>query len=565
VLGALVVLILSAFLIVNQPAYAQLPVDIAGPRIGPPNQPQLTTTDTPTSTPTNTPDPCAPVWSVVPSPNVGSIDFLYAVGIISANNIWAVGTYYDPPGSGFYYALAEHWDGSQWTIIPTPAFPFPYRSELRGVATVSTNDVWAVGHIYGGLNHTMYQLVEHWDGTSWNVATGGGREGELYGAAARSANDVWAVGTNILHWDGSGWSAFSGNAGQLYGVVPISTVDVWAVGNYSPGGGTVQTLVEHWDGISWTVVPSPNVGTSTNRLTGVAGASANDVWAVGYYLTGGTPQTLVEHWDGISWTVVSSPDVGTNTNQLNGVTAASANDVWAVGMIINPGSTYRTLVEHWDGSVWTVVPSPGAGSLNGVAALSANDAWAVGYIYFGGQTLAEHYASPCAPTATSTPTMTPSPIIVGHVTWQGRPLQPAALQQLPITLTLKSAAGETDYPIQNSDASGFFTDSVTGLPSGLYLWRVDGPKYLASSGTVTITGAWTTSVEAGLMRAGDCNDDNVVNSMDFTILKSTFGKSNGQPGYDGRADFTGDTVVNSLDFSLLKGNFGQAGAPPIGP
>ena len=54
--------------------------------------------------------------------------------------------------------------------------------------------------------------------------------------------------------------------------------------------------------------------------------------------------------------------------------------------------------------------------------------------------------------------------------------------------------------------------------------------------------------------------DNVVGSQDFSTLKSTFGKSSGQPGYDDRADFNRDGVVSSAYFSLLKGNFGQGGA-----
>ena len=63
------------------------------------------------------------------------------------------------------------------------------------------------------------------------------------------------------------------------------------------------------------------------------------------------------------------------------------------------------------------------------------------------------------------------------------------------------------------------------------------------------------------LRAGDCTSDNVVGGQDFSTLKNTFGKSSGQPGYDGRADFNRDDVVNSGDFSLLKGNFGQGGTP----
>jgi dockerin type I repeat protein len=178
-------------------------------------------------------------------------------------------------------------------------------------------------------------------------------------------------------------------------------------------------------------------------------------------------------------------------------------------------------------------------------------------------------------TATFTPTPSAAVIVVGHVTWQGRPAQPNAAQQLPITLTVRSGALEINYPQQSTDASGFFTVSVP-LPFTTYTYRVKGPNdtpntnttpgFLANSGTFPTSGAGGVSqVEMGLMRAGDANNDNVVNVQDFNIVKSTFGKSVGQPGYDGRADFNGDNVVNISDFNLLHANFGTAGAPPIRP
>lgn len=163
--------------------------------------------------------------------------------------------------------------------------------------------------------------------------------------------------------------------------------------------------------------------------------------------------------------------------------------------------------------------------------------------------------------AASTPT--PGPIIVGHVVWQGRLNQPNNLQRLPITLTLKSATTEINYPTQNTDASGFFTVTQGSVPDGSYVWRVKGPKYLASIGAVYLSGNSSTPLEIGLMRAGDANNDNVVNALDFNVLRGTFGKTFGQPGYDDRADFNGDLVVNAGDFNLLRGNFGLGGPPPI--
>lgn len=153
--------------------------------------------------------------------------------------------------------------------------------------------------------------------------------------------------------------------------------------------------------------------------------------------------------------------------------------------------------------------------------------------------------------------------LTGHVTWQGRPAQPNALQQLPISLTLKLGATEVNFTSQTTSAGGAFTVPVQTLPSGTYEWRVKGPKFLANSGSVQLSGSPITSVEMGLMRTGDATNDNAVNVADFNIVKVSFGKGIGDPGYDDRADFNGDQAVNVTDFNLLKVTFGQGGSPPI--
>src|SRR5207302_445453 len=159
-------------------------------------------------------------------------------------------------------------------------------------------------------------------------------------------------------------------------------------------------LTEHWNGTSWSVVSSPNQGTSDNVLDSVAVASSNDVWAIGYYYNGTATayQTLTEHWNGTSWSVVSSPNQGTN-DRLQSVAAVSADGAWDVGPYVNT-SVDQTLTEHWNGTAWSVVSSSNQGSSNNllisVAAVSSNDVWAVGYYYNGSvwQTLVERY-NPC--------------------------------------------------------------------------------------------------------------------------------------------------------------------------
>ena len=82
----------------------------------------------------------------------------------------------------------------------------------------------------------------------------------------------------------------------------VADDDVWSVGR----SGRL-TLTEHWDGTSWTVVPSPNGNPNppagirfANWLAGASALSTNDVWAVGYFFENDAvrQRTLILHWDG---------------------------------------------------------------------------------------------------------------------------------------------------------------------------------------------------------------------------------------------------------------------------
>ena len=95
-----------------------------------------------------------------------------------------------------------------------------------------------------------------------------------------------------------------------------------------------RTLIEHWNGTAWSVVPSPDPddsGYSDDFLTAVGALSPSAIWAVGDYESRGRTKTLIVHWNGTTWNQVASPSPGSADNQLDGVWAVSANDVWAVG------------------------------------------------------------------------------------------------------------------------------------------------------------------------------------------------------------------------------------------
>ena len=168
-------------------------------------------------------------------------------------------------------------------FVTSPNVP---NAGLNATAEVASNDVWAVGSSINSSTNLLTPLAEHFNGTSWSVVPTAtlpsGTAGQLKSVVAVASNNVWAVGDNtgplVEHWDGTKWSIVStpsvAAAGTLNAVTATSATDVWAVGQ---AGG--HNLIEHFNGTSWSVVPSPIPRNS--HLSGVSGTSSSDVWAVG--------------------------------------------------------------------------------------------------------------------------------------------------------------------------------------------------------------------------------------------------------------------------------------------
>jgi hypothetical protein len=348
------------------------------------------------------------VSSAAPRSGSGFAAELSGVSALTSSNVWAAGDYFpDPSDIGDYKTVTEHLHGSAWSKVNSPS-PSSYKAQLSGVAAVSASNVWAVGE-YNARNGNDYTLIEHWSGSGWKIvkSPNPARFGNaLIGVSAVSANNIWAVGydgipsTLVVHWNGHSWSKVgSPSPGGYYGSV-LSAVsarapnDVWAVGYYYAAGAGPRTLVEHWNGHSWSHVPSSNPSKTDDELTGVSAVGPNDVWAVGYETTASGDQTLIEHWNGGTWSKVPSLNP-TSNSELAAVSGVSASDAWAVGA--TGVSSLRTLIARWNGGTWSKVKSPNPSSrgdqLLGVDARSSTDVWAVGYYVTssGHSTLIEHW------------------------------------------------------------------------------------------------------------------------------------------------------------------------------
>jgi hypothetical protein len=248
----------------------------------------------------------------------------------SPSDIWAVGHNsilgYD---NGLNHTYTMHWNGQPWAHIPSPTI-LGSNSDLNAVTALTSDDVWVVGY---QQKIQQRPLIEHWNGKQWRI-----------------------IANPILH-------TVVQNA-TLTSVTAIAHNNVWVAGNYnqscvpSLSRCVSSAFVAHWNGNCWknvTLFPS-------GALNAISARTSGDVWAVGHDPTSvcinGTDclsVTFTEHWDGGTWTHIPSPTphysgLGEN-GYLLAVRAFSLGDVWAIGHAVPPGNVF---LEHWDGQTWQI-------------------------------------------------------------------------------------------------------------------------------------------------------------------------------------------------------------------
>ena len=304
-------------------------------------------------------------WAIVPSPNVGAgaslSSSINAVSCTSSINCVAVGV----DGSS---TLIESWNGTSWSVVPSPN---PGNNGvLRSVHCISAASCVAVGDALNS-NNVDLTLIESWNGTSWSVVpspNAGNYYNYLEGVYCTSAANCVTVGYSssgvlVESWNGASWSISSVPSqgtytNDLYSVYCTSSTYCVAVGTYYDVSASAnQTVIDSWNGSTWSIAPSPNVGNSSNYLSSVYCTTSVYCVAVGF----GTSGPLVESWNGTSWSVVSSTYQVAN-GSFSSVYCTSSISCIAVGNLANFS---LSLIETWNGTSWSLLTSPNVtGSYN---------------------------------------------------------------------------------------------------------------------------------------------------------------------------------------------------------
>ena len=365
-------------------------------------------------------------WSIqrTPNPAGASYSVLSGVSCSSRTACTAVGHFTNRVGAGV--TLAERWNGSSWSIQRSPNPAGATASLLFGVSCASRTACTAVGSVTNRAGTTV-PLAERWNGIRWSIQptpkpTGAKGYGVSYlggvscasprscAAVGHSGNSAGTAGVPLAErWNGIRWSIQQtpqpahATVGFLSGVSCSSLRYCTTTGFFINGAGVGVTLAERWNGTKWTIQRTPNPAAWTYvQLVDVSCPSQRSCTAAGFFsIVTGIEVMLAEGWNGTSWTIQRTLyPAGATGVQFAGVSCASPSSCTAVGFFGNAAGFDVMLVERWDGTSWTIQPTPypaGAtsNSLGAVSCTSTTACTAVGGFVNGagtGVTLAERYS-----------------------------------------------------------------------------------------------------------------------------------------------------------------------------
>jgi hypothetical protein len=354
-------------------------------------------------------------WSIQPSPTPAGTTSagLFSVSCLSDGTCQAVGNFIGPKG---YEPLAESFDGSTWSIESAPAVA--KNSYLTGVSCVSDTWCMAVGQSLSAESVDR-ALTEVWNGSAWSVVptplpAGTGGSAGLIDVSCTAETLCLAVGAYAgsgvnsqdkplaERWNGSAWKLVSSvpnphaeNGSDIEAVSCTTDLHCEAGADYDYADVAQSIYALGYDGTSWISQKQPNPGdNSFDSDNAVSCTSKTDCISVGSLTNIGGNKVLVEAYHGSSWSreKMAAPP-GAATSELNGVSCIASESCVAVGDWSTSDNEIPEvpLAESSGGSTWTMgtTPSPEGAeltSLEAVSCVAGGGCTAVGNYYNGTST-----------------------------------------------------------------------------------------------------------------------------------------------------------------------------------
>ncbi len=283
--------------------------------------------------------------------------------------------------SGGNRPLVETWNGHTWRIEKVPIPPATADGNLSSVGCVPSACMAVGGFSNKSGNDRI--MTEWWDGSSWTLGLPPRprtmEDPSLAAVSCTSDTQCIAVGQYsfelgfgslitplILRWDGTQWRLDpSGRLGRaqdtmLNGIDCVSNQMCMTVGSQRMARATYRSVAEVRRGGRWIVVPTDDPRhTPDADLVSVDCTSATSCVGVGYAVANTGPVPLVAWWDGSRWTMGAAPDVpGADGSALSDVSCTAPDACIAAGNFRHDSPAEHAFTASWDGSRWTVEPSP---------------------------------------------------------------------------------------------------------------------------------------------------------------------------------------------------------------
>jgi hypothetical protein len=242
----------------------------------------------------------------VPNPAGGGAIGLYGVSCVSSTACMAVGSYVNSTGE-IQYGLAESWNGTSWTAMPTASEPNDQAAALNGVSCSAASSCMAFGNYFASTGGSTILLAESWNGSTW---------------------------TNTPFKQPTGKYAYN-----LYGV-SCPTTTVCTITGYGVGkDAAVKGVAERWDGSTWSVLSVPQD----------VGFGAVSCPTTGYCIAAGGPSASSATPGAESWTSAGgwTPDA---LAPVTDATSAGLNDVSCLSTTNCTGAGHYVRTPHVKGA-----------------------------------------------------------------------------------------------------------------------------------------------------------------------------------------------------------------------
>jgi hypothetical protein len=328
-------------------------------------------------------------WRGLPPLAVPVLATLRGISCISATSCIAVGT--GRTAFAARGALAERWNGTRWTRLPTARPAGATTSTFTAISCAGPRSCLAVGQLISGVGGAP--LAETWDGSTWRQVAAPAGPDTLDAVACPAAGTCLASGPGpVIAIRRAGvWAALAVPApadaigpAEFTGLSCATVTRCVAVGGYPIFRAALsRPVAATWTGgARWALRGIADPALELPVLAAVSCSGPARCLAVGGFPPTGRPQLIsaAATWNGRAWRTRRTQP----SDALASVSCIAVTRCRAVGSFIDPADSQQVMAAAWSGRAWRRTSTPLLlGALTSVSCTGPAFCLATGQTYLG--------------------------------------------------------------------------------------------------------------------------------------------------------------------------------------